>query len=81
LEAERCRDIELTDGNGILAGRFAPTVRKPVAKLPSGRCIFGMADVVVLNNPITGQGSNNAAKCARHLSQEHPGTRRQAVRS
>jgi flavin reductase (DIM6/NTAB) family NADH-FMN oxidoreductase RutF len=63
-EAERCRDIELTDDNGILAGRFAPTVRKPVAKLPSGRCIFGMADVVVLNDPITGQGSNNAAKCA-----------------
>jgi len=23
-----------------------------------------MADVVVLNDPITGQGSNNAAKCA-----------------
>jgi flavin reductase (DIM6/NTAB) family NADH-FMN oxidoreductase RutF len=63
-EAERCRDIELTDDNGILAGRFTPTVRKPVAKLPSGRCILGMADVVVLNDPITGQGSNNAAKCA-----------------
>jgi flavin reductase (DIM6/NTAB) family NADH-FMN oxidoreductase RutF len=63
-EAERCRDIELTDDNGILAGRFAPTVRKPVATLPSGRCVFGMADAVVLNDPITGQGSNNAAKCA-----------------
>lgn len=63
-EAARCRDIELTDDNGILAGRFTPTVRKPVAQLPSGRCILGMADVVVLNDPITGQGSNNAAKCA-----------------
>ena len=63
-EAQRCRDIELTDDNGILAGRFAPTVRKPVATLPSGRKVFGMADVVVLNDPITGQGSNNAAKCA-----------------
>ena len=63
-EAERCRDIELTDDNGILAGRFAPTVRKPVAKLPSGRRVLGMADTVVLNDPITGQGSNNAAKCA-----------------
>ena len=29
-EAERCRDVELTDDNGILAGRFPPTVRKPV---------------------------------------------------
>ena len=63
-EAERCRDIMLTDDNGILAGRFAPTVRKPVAKLPSGRRVLGMADTVVLNDPITGQGSNNAAKCA-----------------
>ena len=63
-EAERCRHIELTDDNGILAGRFAPTVRKPVATLPSGRKVLGLADVVVLNDPITGQGSNNAAKCA-----------------
>jgi len=63
-EAERCADIELTDDNGILAGRFAPTVRKPVATLPSGRKVLGLADVVVLNDPITGQGSNNAAKCA-----------------
>jgi flavin-dependent dehydrogenase len=63
-EAERCRDVELTDENGILAGRFPPTVRKPVGRLPSGRGVLGMADVVVLNDPITGQGSNNAAKCA-----------------
>ncbi|MBS0451418.1 MAG: FAD-binding oxidoreductase [Proteobacteria bacterium] len=63
-EAQRCRDIELTDDNGILAGRFAPTVRKPIATLPSGRKVLGLADVVVLNDPITGQGSNNAAKCA-----------------
>ncbi|HEX7438772.1 MAG TPA: styrene monooxygenase/indole monooxygenase family protein, partial [Caldimonas sp.] len=52
-EAERCSDLELTDANGILAGRFAPTVRKPVATLPSGRKVFGMGDVVVLNDPIT----------------------------
>jgi hypothetical protein len=63
-EHARTRNVELTDPNGILAGRFAPTVRKPVARLPSGRPILGMADVVCLNDPITGQGSNNAAKCA-----------------
>jgi styrene monooxygenase A-like protein len=63
-EAERCRDIELTDDNGILAGRFPPTVRKPVAELPSGRLVLGLADAVMLNDPITGQGSNNAAKMA-----------------
>jgi hypothetical protein len=64
-EAERCQNIELTDDNGRLAGRFAPTVRKPIATLPSGRKVLGIADVVVVNDPITGQGSNNASKCAK----------------
>ncbi|MDE2285497.1 MAG: FAD-binding oxidoreductase, partial [Hyphomicrobiales bacterium] len=64
-EAERAKNVQLTDANGILSGRFAPTVRKPIAKLPSGNAAFGMADVVVLNDPITGQGSNNASKCAK----------------
>lgn len=64
-EAERCRAIELTDDNGILAGRFAPTVRHPVGRLPSGRIVMGMGDAVLLNDPITGQGANNAAKFAQ----------------
>lgn len=63
-EAERCSGIELTDAGGALTGRFSPTVRRPVAVLPSGAPVLGVADVVVLNDPITGQGSNNAAKCA-----------------
>jgi hypothetical protein len=63
-EAERARGIELTDANGTLSGRFTPTVRKPLLRLPSGRTVLGMADAVVVNDPITGQGSNNAAKCA-----------------
>jgi flavin reductase (DIM6/NTAB) family NADH-FMN oxidoreductase RutF len=63
-EAERCRDVALTDPEGVLTGRLAPTVREPIAHLPSGAPVLGMADAVVLNDPITGQGSNNAAKCA-----------------
>ena len=63
-EAARNRDVALTDPNGILTGRFAPTVRRPVATLGEGVPVLGMADAVVLNDPITGQGSNNAAKCA-----------------
>jgi hypothetical protein len=63
-EAERCTRVELTDANGILAGRFRPTLRKPVAELESGRIVLGLADAVMLNDPITGQGSNNAAKMA-----------------
>ncbi|WP_319460283.1 styrene monooxygenase/indole monooxygenase family protein [Micromonospora sp. RTP1Z1] len=61
---ERCLDVELTDGRATLSGRYTPTVRRPVAELPSGGVVLGMADVVVANDPITGQGSNTAAKCA-----------------
>jgi 2-polyprenyl-6-methoxyphenol hydroxylase-like FAD-dependent oxidoreductase len=63
-EYERCAEVELTDAGATLAGRFAPEVRKPVAHLPSGALAFGLADTVVLNDPITGQGSNNATKAA-----------------
>ncbi len=64
FEAQRATDVELTDRNGVLTGRFAPTVRHPVATLSDGTQVLGMADAVVLNDPITGQGSNSAAKCA-----------------
>ncbi|ATE62052.1 styrene monooxygenase/indole monooxygenase family protein [Thauera sinica] len=63
-EAERVADIRLTDDDGILVGRVAPTVRKAVGTLPSGRKVLGMGDVLVLNDPMTGQGSNNASKGA-----------------
>jgi flavin-dependent dehydrogenase len=63
-EYERVRDVELTDAGGTLTGRFAPVVRNPVGELPSGGLVLGVADVVVANDPITGQGSNSAAKCA-----------------
>ena len=63
-EAERCAGVELTDRNGILSGSLTPVVRRPVASLPSGRKVLGLADAVVLNDPLTGQGSNNAAKSA-----------------
>jgi Styrene monooxygenase A putative substrate binding domain/FAD binding domain len=63
-EGERNRHSELTDDNGVLVGRFPPTVRRPVAELPSGQVVLGLADAIMLNDPITGQGSNNAAKMA-----------------
>ena len=63
-EYERSKNCTLTDDNGILAGRFAPTIRHPIGTLPSGRKVMGLGDAVCLNDPITGQGSNNAAKAA-----------------
>lgn len=65
-EYERSRDCQLTDANGILAGRITPTVRNAVLTLPSGRKIMGLGDAILVNDPITGQGSNNATKSAKH---------------
>lgn len=64
-EADRARQVELSDANGFLSGSFAPTIRKPVMTLPSGKLVFGLGDAVTVNDPITGQGSNNATKAAK----------------
>ncbi len=63
-EYARATKVELTDAGGTLSGRYAPTVRKPIGRLPGGGLVLGVADVVVANDPITGQGSNSASKCA-----------------
>ncbi len=63
-EFVRCADVQLTDDGGVLRARFSPTVRKPIGVLPSGARVLGMGDAIILNDPITGQGSNNAAKFA-----------------
>src|SRR5262249_41462313 len=61
-EFDRCGAVELTDAKATLAGGYTPVVRRPVGVLPSGGRGFGLADVVVAHDPITGQGSNNAGK-------------------
>jgi styrene monooxygenase A-like protein len=63
-EHERCRQVTVVDAKANLAGRYAPTVRAPIATLPGGGLVLGMGDVVVSNDPITGQGANNAARAA-----------------
>jgi hypothetical protein len=63
-EHERVSAAVPTDANAGLSGRFAPTVRKGVGTLPSGKAVLGLADAVVLNDPVLGQGSNNAIKAA-----------------
>ncbi|MFS8198770.1 styrene monooxygenase/indole monooxygenase family protein [Streptomyces sp. CWNU-52B] len=63
-EYARATNVELTDAGGTLAGRYTPVVRDPVGRLPGGGLVLGVADVVVANDPTTGQGSNSASKCA-----------------
>ncbi|WP_436527255.1 styrene monooxygenase/indole monooxygenase family protein [Actinoplanes sp. HUAS TT8] len=67
--AARAGNVRLTDAKATLHGRYTPTVRRPVAHLPGGGKVLGLADVVIANDPITGQGSNTAAKAAHHYLQ------------
>ena len=57
-------EAEPTDARCTLYGGFPPVVRRPVGELPGGTAVLGMGDVVVTNDPCTGQGSNNASHCA-----------------
>jgi len=63
-EGERCRSVEVTDPRATLGGSLVPVVRSRVGRLPSGRLVLGIGDAVVQNDPLVGQGANNAAKGA-----------------
>jgi hypothetical protein len=63
-EAELHDKSEPTDARASLSGSFTGTIRKPYADMGDGAYVFGMGDVVVVNDPIAGQGANNAAHCA-----------------
>jgi hypothetical protein len=63
-EYDRTAGVEPTDAGAALVGRYTPVVRHPVAQLPGGGPVLGAGDVVVANDPLTGQGANTAAKCA-----------------
>jgi hypothetical protein len=60
-EGELFASAEPTDARASMVGAFPSTVRKPYAEVAPGRYAFGIADVVAVNDPITGQGANNAA--------------------
>jgi hypothetical protein len=66
-DADWARGMQLADGLGWLAGRITPTVRKPVARLPSGRVVTCIGDTAVHFDPLAAQGANNGTKMARHL--------------
>jgi hypothetical protein len=60
----RMRQAEPTDAGATLCGAITPVVRRPVAELPSGTRVLGLGDAVVTNDPIAGQGANNACWAA-----------------
>jgi hypothetical protein len=66
-DGDRLKGASLSDPLGWLVGKFAPTVRKPVGRLPSGRLVAPLGDTAMCMDPIGGQGANNGNKMARNL--------------
>lgn len=70
------KDAEPISTNSILCGAITPTIREPLAKLNNNSYVLGIADAISLNDPIAGQGSNNASKSAtlllNSITSHHP---------
>ncbi|HVV67484.1 MAG TPA: styrene monooxygenase/indole monooxygenase family protein [Gammaproteobacteria bacterium] len=69
-EYERYIHAEPTDEQASLTGEYTPIIRQPFFKLADGKYVLGMGDTLVLNDPIAGQGANNASKAA-HVYMEN----------
>ncbi|WP_342220261.1 styrene monooxygenase/indole monooxygenase family protein [Rickettsiella endosymbiont of Miltochrista miniata] len=63
-EAELCHKVSLTDERATLQGSYTPVVKKPTFRLSCGKPVLGLGDSIVLNDPIGGQGANNACQSA-----------------
>jgi hypothetical protein len=63
-EGELYRNAEPTDARASLVGAFPMTIRHPYAEVAPGSYVTGIGDVVAVNDPISGQGANNAAHAA-----------------
>lgn len=59
------KDCVLADERGWLTGEVLPSIRGPVATLPSGRSVLALGDTAVSMDPCAGQGANNGAKMVR----------------
>ena len=59
--------VKLSDPKGWLYGSITPIVRKPIASLPSGKKVMAIGDVLMLTDPLAGQGGNNNIKFAHHV--------------
>ena len=70
------QEAELPSEQCWLRGAITPTVRHPVARLPSGKAVLGLGDAVMLHDPLAAQGGNNATHMAdfyRCRIREHTG--------
>ena len=68
-EYEWFKDATLADENGWIVGEVLPSVRGPVARLPSGRSVLALGDTAVSMDPCAGQGANNGARMVRSYAE------------
>jgi hypothetical protein len=63
-------DIEYIeeDPHAWLVGRFAPVVREPFGRLPSGGLVMPVGDTAITFDPICGQGGNFANRSAKFVA-------------
>ena len=65
------KDMELADPYGWLVGRVAPTVRKPVGRLPSGHIVTPLGDTSMVLDPIGGQRQQRQQDGAQSCRIDH----------
>jgi hypothetical protein len=65
--ADAVATADLAGDNAVLRGGLTPEVREPVGHTPGGQPVAGIGDAVIINDPIAGQGANNATRWAYDL--------------
>lgn len=60
-------DAKLADDRGWLLGKVLPSIRGPVARLPSGAVAMALGDTAMSVDPCAGQGANNGMRMVAHL--------------
>src|SRR5262249_48945393 len=66
-DAEWIENATLADANSWLTGNITPTVRDPVAAMPSGGRIIPLGDAYIAYDPLGAQGANIGNRLAKTL--------------
>lgn len=60
----------LCEPGSWITGALTPTIRKPVGYTRSGHPVMGLGDVVMLTDPLAGQGANNGIRMVHRVAEE-----------
>lgn len=60
----------LCEPGSWIAGALTPTIRKAVGYTRSGHPVMGLGDVVMLTDPLAGQGANNGIRMVHRVAEE-----------